>query len=207
LSYTRADPPLGFVLMGDSTTNHDPTLVLGWGGGFCDALQSTPVYACVNAAQNGATAAAYVNSGKLDAALASARTLVGAGRRTYVTISFGINDSKTSTLAVYASALKTMIAAVRAIKAEPILMKVVGESTHTNVVDLTGHSAWYISEIGQTAAWRLNSLPADQTHLNAKGSTLFGRMVGLFMKQFLTALPLVQNAALDTALLNGVAFY
>lgn len=46
---------------------------------------------------------------------------------------------------------------------------------------------WYVEKIGPDAAHRLNRLPDDNTHLNANGTTVFGRYISVYCKRKLEA--------------------
>jgi hypothetical protein len=105
----------------------------------------------------------------------------------------------------------------------------ISQQKKTHLLDLHKWSMWYVEKIGPDAAHRLNRLPADNTHLNANGTTVFGRcvcimkswgvgtdeeMIALRLVADLMAVellpdvgPIIPNIPLSTKIWTGQAVY
>ncbi|TFL04048.1 SGNH hydrolase [Pterulicium gracile] len=229
-----APGPTSFVLIGDSTTANGTSLNSGgWGNGFCASLSSgTP---CINTARNGASTGSFVANGFWDAAIAAIKAEVGVGRRTLATIQFGHNDQKIAGPESMGKNLTSMVQQIRALGGEPVLLTsltrrsfnsdgtindtlqpwatetmTVASQTQTRLLDLHKTSIKYCEAIGPPYCHVLNKSPDDNTHLNEKGSTVFGRMVADLLVGSVpsTELPIITNAALSYNISHGIpSFY
>ncbi|KAF8604546.1 SGNH hydrolase, partial [Ceratobasidium sp. AG-I] len=150
-----------------------------------------------------ATTASFRSDGSWNRTLESAKGEVANGRKTWVTIQFGHNDMKVAPPETMGTNLAKFVDEVRGVGAEPILVTsltrrnfnsdnvtlndtlgpwanetiLISEQKQTHLLDLHKWSMWYVEKIGPDAAHRLNRLPDDNTHLNANGTTVFGRYV------------------------------
>ncbi|KAH7105308.1 SGNH hydrolase [Auriculariales sp. MPI-PUGE-AT-0066] len=230
----QQEVPLGFVLIGDSTTNNGTTLNSGgWSNGFCASLADVENVYCMNEAHNGATTGSTISSGQFDHALDTIKTFVADGKKTYVTVQFGHNDMKIATPESMGANLTIMIDAIRAAGGLPILVTsltrrsfnadgtiadtlqpwadetlLIAQQEGTLSIDLHADSIAYCEAIGPDACHRLNRSETDNTHLNENGMTVFGRMVALLVKAVLPdCLELVENDTLDYDLKNGLPAY
>ncbi|EJD48508.1 SGNH hydrolase [Auricularia subglabra TFB-10046 SS5] len=227
----QAGPPLGFVLVGDSTTNNGTQPNTGgWSNGFCAALADVPRSACINAAHDGATTGSTIASGQFETALGFVRALVAEGRRTLVTVQFGHNDQKIAPPESMGANLTIMVDAIRAANGEPVLVTsltrrnffangsvndalepwaeetlLIASQEGAHALDLHQTSIDYITAIGPDAAHRLNRLPDDNTHLNANGTIVFGRMVAELMSaSFPGIVELTVDEELDFNITHGI---
>jgi lysophospholipase L1-like esterase len=73
------------------------------------------------------------------------------------------------------------------------------------VIDLNSASRKYVAAIGKAAAARYNLKDGDNTHLNAHGSKVFGRMVADLIVQAVPDLKAYfrEDAAMTAAIRNG----
>ncbi|KAI0535173.1 SGNH hydrolase-type esterase domain-containing protein [Xylaria digitata] len=196
-----AKPP-AFFLAGDSTTAVQSTGGGGWGNGFLSFLNS-PAFG-VNKGHNGATTKSFVDGGDWAVVTGLVSENV-AEYDTYVTIQFGHNDQKTTsgvTLAQYQSNLVVLANDVWELGGIPILVTpltrrnfasnnsatdslheerlatiAAAEASNTTYLDLNQASLAYVDAIGEDAAHVYNLNPSDNTHLNAWGSVVFGRLL------------------------------
>ncbi|KAG8715436.1 hypothetical protein FRC08_010584 [Ceratobasidium sp. 394] len=223
-----------YVLSGDSTTaNGTIPNSGGWGSGFCASL--VPGTPCINRAKNGATTTSFRADGSWNLTLESAKGEVANGRKTWVTIQFGHNDMKVMTPEAMGANLGKFIGEIRGVGAEPILITsltrrnfnadnetlndtlgpwvnetiLISQEKQTHLLDLHKWSMWYVEKIGPDAAHRLNRLPDDNTHLNANGTTVFGRMVADLMavNLVLDIGPILPNVSLSLKIWTGQAIY
>jgi len=188
---------------------------------------------CINTAHDGTTAASFIASGLWANSLNVMKAQVANRRETLVTIQFGTNDMKVSTPAQMGVNLTTMVVQARAAGAVPVLFTpltrrnffpngtiddllgpwadetiLLSKQLGTHLVDLHAASIKYVEAIGPTAAHRLNRSPADDTHLNVNGTTVFGRMVAdLLEASFPGQLPIVPNPALTADIELGRAAF
>ncbi|QRV75501.1 carbohydrate esterase family 12 protein [Ceratobasidium sp. AG-Ba] len=223
-----------YVLSGDSTTaNGTVPNSGGWGNGFCASL--SPGTPCINRAKNGATTASFRTDGSWNMTIESARQEVANGRKTWVTVQFGHNDMKVMTPEAMGVNLMKFVDEIRGVGAEAILITsltrrnfnsdnatlddtlgpwanetiLISEQKQTHLIDLHKWSVWYVEKIGPDAAHRLNRLPDDNTHLNANGTTVFGRMVADLMLLGLSPDigPILPNISLSSKIWTGKAVY
>ncbi|KAK7691088.1 hypothetical protein QCA50_006191 [Cerrena zonata] len=224
--------PTSFVLIGDSTTNNNTVPNSGgWGNGFCNSL--VPGTPCINTAHDGATTGSFVASGLFNISLAAIQGEVSRGRRTLVTIQFGHNDQKIAPPESMGANMTAMVEQIRAISGEPVLVTsltrrtffsngtindalgpwadetiLVAQEQDTHLLDLHAASIKYVEAIGPDAAHRLNRLPDDNTHLNANGTIVFGRMVAnLMAESFPHQLPIIPNPELSFNISHGIASF
>ncbi|KAI1432271.1 SGNH hydrolase-type esterase domain-containing protein [Xylaria sp. CBS 124048] len=202
LPFTLSSKPPAFILAGDSTTAIQSPNGGGWGNGFLSFL-NPPAWG-VNKGHNGATTASYVTDGDWDTVegLVSADEEKYSA---YVTIQFGHNDQKNTSgvsLDEYQRNLEMLTGEVRRLGGVPLLVTpltrrtftsahtvsdslhdqrlatiAAAKATNTTYLDLNEASRTYVDAIGEKAAHEYNLNPDDDTHLNAWGSVVFGRMV------------------------------
>jgi hypothetical protein len=79
--------------------------------------------------------------------------------------------------------------------------------TSSPIIDLNGASLKYVDTIGEEAAHTYNLSPSDNTHLNAWGEVVFGRMVSDLIVEALPCLKkwIVPNETLSDEIWSGVA--
>ncbi|KAF1810871.1 GDSL-like Lipase/Acylhydrolase, partial [Eremomyces bilateralis CBS 781.70] len=193
--------PAHFLLAGDSTTAPQSSGGGGWGNGFLAYLQ--PPATGKNLGHNGRTTVSYRSDGYWDEVLKEAKSVAGK-KQVYVTIQFGHNDQKPDkkiSIAQYGANLQKMAGEVKKAGGVPILVtpltrrsfngakvkETFAEENKATVaaaekagawwIDLNGASTEYVNKVGTkvNTAYALKS--GDNTHVNAKGSKLFGRMV------------------------------
>ncbi|KAI1173484.1 SGNH hydrolase-type esterase domain-containing protein [Nemania sp. FL0916] len=127
------------------------------------------------------------------------------GRDVYVTIQFGHNDQKETSgvsLEQFEANLVALAEDIWQLGATPILLTPLtrrqftsthsaddslhnerlatisaAETSNTTYLDLNAASLAYVNAIGETAAHAYNLKEGDNTHLNAWGSVVFGRLV------------------------------
>ncbi|KAI0747484.1 SGNH hydrolase [Fomes fomentarius] len=227
----RTQRPLSFVLIGDSTTNNGTTLNSGgWSNGFCASLADVSAPHCINTAHNGATTGSTILSGQFNTSLSFIQSEVSQGRRTLVTVQFGHNDMKIAPPESMGANLTFMVGQIRAAGGVPVLVTsltrrnyfdngtvndalgpwadetiLIAKEQHTHLLDLHQRSIEYVEAIGPDAAHRLNRSPDDNTHLNANGTIVFGRLVAdLMAASFPHQIPLVSNRGLDYNISHGI---
>lgn len=85
----------------------------------------------------------------------------------------------------------------------------VAQETGTRCVDLWKSSLHYLEQIGEPAARRLDLNEGDHTHLNVKGSIVFGRMVSDLLLKAISEIQKVTkpDTALSNQIWNGIATY
>jgi len=189
------------VLVGDSTMNHST----GWGSGFCDDLAGD--VECMNAARNGRSSKSYRTDGLWARALAlkpnymlisfGANDTPGKGpeRETDPKTTFYANMKAYVLEAKAAGATPVLVTPMESRKydkdgklvhsldgyAEAI--RKVGADTGVAVIDLYAKSTEYLDTLTQAQADELDhvdpTMPkvVDRTHLNRKGSAVFGALV------------------------------
>ncbi|KAH7104127.1 SGNH hydrolase [Auriculariales sp. MPI-PUGE-AT-0066] len=219
---------LGFVAIGDSTTNNGTsTNSGGWINGFCASLSGVPLAYCANEAHNGASTNSTISSGQFATALNTIKSQVAAGRKVYATVQFGHNDQKIGDASAMGVNLQTMVDQIRSAGGEPILVTPLTRRTFSNgvisdslgpfadetirvagvkstkYIDLHTESIRYCNAIGETECHNLNKSSDDNTHLNANGTTVFGRMVALLIKAKASDVTLVTNTLLDCEITKG----
>ncbi|KAK1976685.1 SGNH hydrolase-type esterase domain-containing protein [Colletotrichum cereale] len=200
---TAAKPPT-FFLAGDSTTAVQSAGGGGWGNGFLGFLKK-PAFG-TNYGRNGRTTVDYVTQGHWDTVKGAVKANT-ADFDVYVTIQFGHNDQKPEkniTLDQYQANLAKLAGEIKALGATPILVTPLtrrsfssaGVVTNnlanerertiaaaaaaaggTTYVDLNLYSRKYVQAVGEAKAHSYNLAPSDNTHLNAEGSVVFGRLV------------------------------
>ncbi|KAI1127862.1 GDSL-like Lipase/Acylhydrolase [Nemania abortiva] len=221
-----------FILAGDSTTAIQSTGGGGWGNGFLEFLRAPA--AGVNKGHNGATTKSFVDGGDWDVVKGLVTQHVEARDDVYVTIQFGHNDQKSTsgvTLEQYQANLQNLAGDIKALGGTPILVtpltrrdftspNVAADSLHdqrlltiaaaqesgTEYLDLNEASLAYVDAIGETAAHAYNLNPDDNTHLNAWGSVVFGRIVAdlLLEKKPKLEAWIAPNATLSALIANGL---
>ncbi|ESK94639.1 carbohydrate esterase family 12 protein [Moniliophthora roreri MCA 2997] len=188
---------------------------------------------CINTAKNGATTGTFVANGYWDLSIKAIKSELAKGRKTYATIQFGHNDQKVADPASMGRNLTSMVQQIRSLGAEPILVtsltrrsfnsdgtisdtlgpwadetKLVAQQQNVHVLDLHAASITYCQKIGPDAAHRLNRTPDDNTHLNANGTIVFGRMLADLMKaSFPGQLPIIENSKLSNEIAQGIPSY
>ncbi|KAI0097301.1 SGNH hydrolase-type esterase domain-containing protein [Nemania sp. FL0031] len=223
-----------FVLAGDSTTAVQAANGGGWGNGILSFLRSPA--AGVNKGHNGATTKSFVDGGDWDVVKGLVTNYTGAGYEVFVTIQFGHNDQKDTsgvTLEQYQTNLVNLAEDVWSLGGTPLLVtpltrrsftspNVAADSLHdqrlltiaaasassppTTYLDLNAASLAYVDAIGETAAHAYNLNPDDNTHLNAWGSVVFGRLVADLLLEKVPALEswIVPNATLSALIADGL---
>ncbi|CAJ2502100.1 Uu.00g049530.m01.CDS01 [Anthostomella pinea] len=80
-------------------------------------------------------------------------------------------------------------------------------ATNSTVIDLNAASLAYVDAIGKTAAWAYNWNGTDTTHLNPRGTVVFGRMVADLVVRAEPCLGrwFTPNETLSYAIWNGLA--
>ncbi|KAK7047641.1 hypothetical protein VNI00_006409 [Paramarasmius palmivorus] len=232
---TIAQTPASFILVGDSTTAHVGGWGDGFCGdeelGTPTVLQ--PDVPCFNLARSGATTGTFVANGYWDESIATVKSEVENGRKPYVTIQFGHNDQKIAPPESMGQNLTVMVQQLRDLGAEPILVtsltrrnffsngtiddilgpwadetRLISEQQGTHLLELLATSIEYCEAIGPDASHRLNLASNDNTHLNAPGSIVFGRMVAdLLNASFSGELPIVPDPALSNNITLGIPSY
>ncbi|ORY72174.1 SGNH hydrolase-type esterase domain-containing protein [Pseudomassariella vexata] len=225
--------PPAFFLAGDSTTAIQSTNGGGWGNGFLSFL-NYPAWG-INKGHNGATTVSFVNGGDwadvTDLVSSNAEEF-----DVYVTIQFGHNDQKAAaniTMAQFQTNLENMAEEVKSLGGTPILVtsltrrtfnaatgtvvdslqdvatatRAAANTTDTALLDLNAASMAYVNAIGNASAQAYNLNPTDQTHLNAWGSVVFGRMVADLLLEEKPMLEewILPNNTLSWEIANGVA--
>lgn len=192
-------PAVRIVLVGDSTVNTGN----GWGDGFKALLK--PGVECIIAAKNGRSSKSFRDEGHWEKALASKANYIliqfghndqpGKGP-----------ERETDPATTFPDNLKRYIAEARSAGMKPVLLtsltrrkfdangkiktdladyveatKRVAAETQVPLIDLNQLSIAYCEKIGEEACNALSPLDkegkVDRTHLNAKGSEAFGRIV------------------------------
>ena len=192
-----ADSPhkIKIVLVGDSTVN----VGSGWGPGFVRFL--TGPVECINVAANGRSSKSFRDEGRWKRALALKGDYYlfqfghndepgkGPARET---------DPNTT----YYTNMLRYVEETRAIGAKPVLItsltrrkfdrngkikdslgpyveaiRRLARAEHVPLVDLNASSIALCEKIGPAKSWSYNRIPSDKTHLNAKGSVVFARLV------------------------------
>ncbi|KAI0871246.1 SGNH hydrolase-type esterase domain-containing protein [Hypoxylon argillaceum] len=232
LLQTAASATPYFILAGDSTTAIQATNGGGWGNGFLSFLTSPA--AGVNKGHNGATTASFVAGGDWDVVKGLVTQYKDAGDDVYVTVQFGHNDQKSTsgvTPAEYQQNLVNLAGDIWALGGTPLLLtpltrrtftspNIASDSLHnerletiaaastsnTTYLDLNAASLAYVDAIGETAAHAYNLNPDDDTHLNAWGSVVFGRLVAdlLLEKKPELGSWITPNATLSALLAEGL---
>ncbi|KAF6838000.1 GDSL-like Lipase/Acylhydrolase [Colletotrichum musicola] len=202
-----AKPP-AFFLAGDSTTAVQAENGGGWGNGFLSFLKS-PAKG-TNYGRNGRTTVDYVSQGHWATVKKAVQDSVG-DFDVYVTIQFGHNDQKAEkniSLDQYQTNLGNLAKEIKALGATPILVTpltrrsfnsagvvtnnlsnerertiAAATATGTTYVDLNLNSRKYVQAIGEEKAHSYNLKDGDNTHLNAEGSVVFGRLVADLLLQ------------------------
>ncbi|KAI0710757.1 SGNH hydrolase [Earliella scabrosa] len=219
-----------FVIIGDSTSKYDG----GWGPGFCQSTRNITTVTCINFAVSGGTTGGFFESGLFKTSLAAIGAEAIQGHRTIVTVQYGHNDQKFAPPESMGRNLTTIVKAIRAVGGEPVLVtsltrrnfradgtindaladwaaetKKVAAAQRLPLLDLHAKSIEYCEAIGAEASHRLNYLPADNTHLNPNGSTVFGRMVADLMVAALgnKSLPIIPNEELTYNITHGIPSY
>lgn len=79
--------------------------------------------------------------------------------------------------------------------------------TGSPIIDLNGASLNYVNTIGEDAAHTYNLSPDDNTHLNAWGQVVFGRMVSDLIIEALPGLEkwVIPNETLSNEIWSGIA--
>lgn len=79
--------------------------------------------------------------------------------------------------------------------------------TGSPIIDLNAASLSYVNTIGEDAAHTYNLSPKDNTHLNAWGEVVFGRMVADLIIEALPCLEkwIIPNETLSDEIWNGIA--
>ncbi|KAH9241062.1 carbohydrate esterase family 12 protein [Colletotrichum gloeosporioides 23] len=197
----RAAKPPAFYLAGDSTTAKQSEGGGGWGNGFLSFLKS-PAKG-TNYGVNGRTTVDYVSGGYW-ATVKKAVTDSVKDFDVYVTIQFGHNDQKPEkniSLDQYQTNLGSLAKEIKALGATPILVTpltrrsfsngvvtnnlanerertiAAATETKTTYIDLNLNSRKFVQAIGEDKAHSYNLKADDNTHLNAEGSVVFGRLV------------------------------
>ncbi|KAI0439024.1 SGNH hydrolase-type esterase domain-containing protein [Xylaria telfairii] len=198
---TAATP--AFILAGDSTTAVQAANGGGWGNGFLWFLVAPATG--VNKGHNGATTKSFVAGGDWHLVKALASDYADAGDHVYVTIQFGHNDQKATsgvTLEQFTTNLAALAGDIQALGGTPLLITPLtrrdfpsnnsatdslheqrlatisaAEAAGAPYLDLNAASLAYVDAIGADAAHAYNLGAGDNTHLNAWGSVVFGRIV------------------------------
>jgi pectinesterase len=192
--------PIRIVLVGDSTVTDDS----GWGLGFKQLL--TDRASCVNTAANGRSSKSFIDEGRWQAALLQHGDyyLIQFGHNDQPGKGA---DRETDPATTFPQNIARFVDDVRAMGATPILVtslarrtfdesgqtltstltpwveavKKVGAEKHVPVIDLAASSAALSARLGRDALYEFSPKTDtgewDTTHLNAKGSLLFGRLV------------------------------
>ncbi|KAF7534013.1 hypothetical protein G7054_g6610 [Neopestalotiopsis clavispora] len=227
-SYKNHTRPPAFFLAGDSTT--------AVGGGWGDGLLATLRYPAwgVNIGQSGATTVSYENAGNWTNITTHVEEYAKKFD-TYVTISFGHNDQKATsnvTFEEYQANLIRFAEEVKSLGGTPLLVSSLTRRVFTSehnatdslhdqrlaaiyaanvtgspIIDLNGASLNYVDTIGEDAAHTYNLSPDDNTHLNAWGQVVFGRMVSDLIIEALPGLEkwVVPNETLSNEIWSGIA--
>ncbi|KAH0287778.1 SGNH hydrolase [Aureobasidium namibiae CBS 147.97] len=205
--------PAYFLLAGDSTTATQSTNGGGWGDGFLN-FTLKPGSSGRNYGHNGATTKSFRDGGDWGRLITEAETKT-TNYTVYVTIQFGHNDQKATSgvnLTQYSDNLIAFGREVSAIGAIPIFVTSLtrrkytnttppaivqdlavqrnltvsaAQTTHSRYIDLNIASVDYCNAIGPEAAWKYNLNPTDYTHLDTRGSVVFGRLVSdLLVRRF-----------------------
>lgn len=150
-------------------------------------------------------------------------------------VQFGHNDQKPEkniSLADFSTNLATFAQEILSAKGTPILVSsltrrsftgtpprvvenlanernatiTVAQTLGTRWIDLNRASTDYVNAIGPNASWAYNYLPDDRTHLNDRGSVVFGRLVSdLLVEKYKDIVAWTKpNATLSAALKEGV---
>ncbi|KAL0640594.1 hypothetical protein Q9L58_000258 [Maublancomyces gigas] len=231
----RANPVAVFLLAGDSTTATQAPNGGGWGDGFKNFTMG-PSSIAVNYGHNGATTSSFRSGGDWAKVLADVVKYAPTSA-VYVTIQFGHNDMNSKLadyVETYKAGLRQMAADVKGKGGKPVIVTPlsrrsytkngtiadtlgpwagyaigVARETNTTYIDLWQSSVHYLEQIGEVAARRLDSNVKDSTHVNVKGSIVFGRMVSDLLVRKICKIGKVTK--LDTALSNqiwsGIATY
>uniref|UniRef100_L2FIA5 Gdsl-like lipase acylhydrolase n=1 Tax=Colletotrichum fructicola (strain Nara gc5) TaxID=1213859 RepID=L2FIA5_COLFN len=187
----RAAKPPAFYLAGDSTTAKQSEGGGGWGNGFLSFLKS-PAKG-TNYGVNGRTTVDYVSGGYW-ATVKKAVTDSVKDFDVYVTIQFGHNDQKPEkniSLDQYQANLGNLAKEIKALGATPILVTPLTRRSFSNGV-VTNNL--FVQAIGEDKAHSYNLKADDNTHLNAEGSVVFGRLVADLVLQKETQLASYFNA-------------
>lgn len=188
------------VLVGDSTMNHST----GWGSGFCDDLAGD--VECFNAARNGRSSKSYRTDGLWARALALKPTYMLISFAANDTPGKGPERETDPKTTFYAN-MKAYVDEAKAAGVKPILVtpmesrkykdgklvhsyddysaaiRKVAVETNVPVIDLYVKSIEYLETLTQEQADELDhvdpTMPkvVDRTHINRKGSALFGGFV------------------------------
>ncbi|KAF9877060.1 GDSL-like Lipase/Acylhydrolase [Colletotrichum karsti] len=222
----RAAKPPAFFLAGDSTTAVQSEGGGGWGNGFLGFLKK-PAFG-TNYGRNGRTTVDYVSGGYWATVKKAVQDNVK-DFDVYVTIQFGHNDQKPEkgiSLDQYQTNLGNLAKEIKALGATPILVTpltrrsfsngvvtnnlsnerertiAAATATGTTYIDLNLNSRKFVQAIGETKAHSYNLKDGDNTHLNAEGSKVFGRLVADLLLQKKTNLAEWFNA--DKALSDEI---
>ncbi|KAF4920130.1 Rhamnogalacturonan acetylesterase RhgT [Colletotrichum viniferum] len=214
----RAAKPPAFYLAGDSTTAKQSEGGGGWGNGFLSFLKSPATG--TNYGVNGRTTVDYVSGGYW-ATVKKAVTDSVKDFDVYVTIQFGHNDQKPAkdiSLDQYQANLGNLAKEIKALGATPILVTpltrrsfskgvvtnnladerertiAAATETKTTYIDLNLNSRKFVQAIGEDKAHSYNLKADDNTHINAEGSVVFGRLVADLVLQKETQLASYFNA-------------
>ncbi|KAL3426825.1 gdsl-like lipase acylhydrolase [Phlyctema vagabunda] len=187
--------PAAFFLAGDSTTATGG----GWGDGFLNYTVKAPAFA-INYGHSGATTVSFRNGGDWATVLSQVSKYTETNE-----VFFGHNDQKPAaniSIDQFAANLATFTDDVKALGGIPILVSSltrrsfsgspprvienlsnernatlsVASTTNTRVIDLNRASTDYVNALGNSS-WVYNLSEKDYTHLNERGSVVFGRLV------------------------------
>ncbi|RYO95256.1 hypothetical protein DL766_002070 [Monosporascus sp. MC13-8B] len=195
---SAAKPP-AFLLAGDSTTAVNG----GWGDGLLAPLIKPAIG--LNVGKSGATTRSFVAGGYWKNVTDHVKKYAG-NYDVYVTISFGHNDQKENSgvsFDQYQTNLINMVNEIKNLGGKPLLVSSLtrrvfrgntvvdslhdqrlaaikaAQQTKSTVIDLNAASITYVNAIGKAAAHEYNwgADKKDTTHLNGRGTVVFGRMV------------------------------
>ncbi|CAG9981852.1 unnamed protein product [Clonostachys byssicola] len=193
----RAEKPPYFIVTGDSTTNKGT----GWGEGFISNAQNGADG--VIRSKGGTTTVTFKTGGWWDKAIQSVKDNKDK-YRPIVTIQFGHNDQKADagiSLSQFQNNMKKLAEEVKSAGGTPIIVtslarrvfhegkasenlkdwadaaKAAAKAAGAKYLDLNRASTDYLNKIGETNAAKYDKKSGDKTHLNAAGSTVFGRIV------------------------------
>ncbi|KAI4592149.1 hypothetical protein KJ359_011476 [Pestalotiopsis sp. 9143b] len=220
-SYKNDSKPPAFFLAGDSTT----AVGGGWGDGLLATLRS-PAWG-VNIGQSGATTVSFENGGNWTNVTTHVQDYAEE-YDTYVTIS----STSGVTFEEYQANLIKFAEDVKSLGGTPLLVSSLSRRVFTSehnatdslhdqrlaaiyaanatgspIIDLNAASLNYVDTIGEEAAHTYNLSPDDNTHLNAWGQVVFGRMVSDLIVRALPELEswIVPNETLSNEIWSGIA--
>ncbi|KAE9962078.1 hypothetical protein BLS_000857 [Venturia inaequalis] len=194
-----------FILVGDSTTApiqpwkaSTPPGGGGWGDGFLKTLDSG--VSGINLGKNGQTTVSYRANGHWKLVLEEIRARIGKNDKPDKGISLAQYQANLEKMVEELKALKANVFLITPLTRrsfnngvitnnlddQAAKSKAAAAATKVPVIDLNGASKKYVQAIGKSEAIKLDadyrdakdaSTTKDFTHLNAKASGLFGRMV------------------------------